>query len=287
MVRRFTVGLRPALSGVVLAVGLPMLVGLGARWSARSEIEFLRSSNASLELENASYRDATAALTGQIQSLQTAVTELGTRSSIDPVAARAIEKLPSLLKARAVGGTTEARAPQTLFPGVHSLEDTFGVLRSLLEGLESRLQIVRRDVERRQALASATPSIWPVYGWLSGGYGQRNDPFTGEVGFHRGLDISADRGQPVFATADGTVEVASYSGDYGNLIVIDHGFGLRTKYGHLLKSRVKGGDVVKRGDVVGYVGSTGRATGAHLHYEVLANGRLLNPLRLLTSRASR
>ncbi len=284
VVRRFTIRLNTALITVGTVVTLPVLIGLGARWSATSEIEFLRTSQASLEMENASYREATAALTGQIQSLQTAVTELGARAAIDPAAARAIEKLPSLLKGRAVGGTTESLPRQQLFSGVNSLEDTFGVLRGLLEGLESRLRVVRRDVERRQALAAATPSIWPVYGWLSGGYGQRADPFTGEVGFHRGLDISADKGQPVFATADGDVETASYSGDYGNLVVIDHGFGLRSKYGHLSRFRVKAGDTVKRGDIVGYVGSTGRATGSHLHYEVLANGQILNPLRLLTAR---
>jgi murein DD-endopeptidase MepM/ murein hydrolase activator NlpD len=284
VVRRFTIRLNTGLITLAAVVTLPILIGMGARWSATSEIEFLRSNAASLELENASYREATAALTGQIQSLQTTVSELGARAAIDPAAARAIEKLPSLLKARAVGGTTESLPRQQLFSGVNSLEDTFGVLRGLLEGLESRLRVVRRDVERRQALAAATPSIWPVYGWLSGGYGQRTDPFTGEVGFHRGLDISADKGQPVFATADGTVETASYSGDYGNLVVIDHGFGLRSKYGHLSRFRVKAGDTVRRGSVVGYVGATGRATGSHLHYEVLANGRILNPLRLLTAR---
>jgi murein DD-endopeptidase MepM/ murein hydrolase activator NlpD len=168
-----------------------------------------------------------------------------------------------------------------------SPEDTFGVLRDLLQGLESRLRYVRRDVERREALAASTPSIWPAHGWLTGTFGGRSDPFTGEPGYHQGLDISTDKGQPVFATADGTVESASYTGDYGNLLVLKHGFDLVTRYGHLSAFNVKPGQTVKRGAVIGYVGSTGRATGAHLHYEILANGKLINPLQLLTQPAIR
>lgn len=284
VVRRFTISLRTSATVLGTVLALPILMGLGARWSAITEVDGLRAGNTSLEIENASYRAGTEALTTQIQSLQSAVVELGTRSAIDPATAKAIAKLPGISRSRAVGGATEAMPPQA-FPRMNSLEDTFGVLRDLLEGLESRLSLVRQDVERRQALAAAAPSVWPVYGWLSGGYGQRSDPFTGDVGFHRGLDISADRGQPVFATGAGRVETAGYSGDYGNLVTVNHGFGLTTKYGHLSRFGVKVGDRVQRGDILGYVGATGRATGPHLHYEVLANGRLLNPLRLLTSRS--
>ncbi|MGQ0732993.1 MAG: M23 family metallopeptidase, partial [Acidobacteriota bacterium] len=150
-----------------------------------------------------------------------------------------------------------------------------------LEGIESRLTSVRSDVERRNALAAATPSIWPAHGWLSSRVGNRQDPIDGGKDFHQGLDISADRGSPVYATADGTVKQAAREGGYGNLVIVDHGYGLETRYGHLAKYLVKAGDVVARGDVIGQVGSTGRSTGAHLHYEVRVNGRLLNPLLLL------
>jgi len=159
------------------------------------------------------------------------------------------------------------------------------VLRDLLNGLDSRLRFVRRDVERRQALASATPSLWPTQGWLTGSFGGRSDPFSGEPAFHQGIDISTDKGQPILATADGSVESASYSGDYGNLVVLRHGFGLATRYGHLSAFAVRPGQPVKRGDIIGYVGSTGRATGSHLHYEILVNGKLINPLQLLAQPA--
>jgi murein DD-endopeptidase MepM/ murein hydrolase activator NlpD len=170
---------------------------------------------------------------------------------------------------------------------ISSPEDTFGVLRDLLQGLENRLRSVRHDVEKRVELAAATPSIWPAHGWLTGMFGGRSDPFTGEPGFHQGIDISTDRGQPVYATADGVVDSAAFTGDYGNLVVLHHEFGLSTRYGHLSRFAVGAGQRVKRGDILGYVGATGRATGTHLHYEILANGQLINPLQLLTQPSNR
>ena len=102
----------------------------------------------------------------------------------------------------------------------------FGVLRDILGVIESRLDSVRTGVEQRQALASATPSIWPVTGWLTSAFGNRRDPFTGGNDFHPGLDISAPYGQPVLAPADGTISSAGATGSYGNLVAIDHGFGI-------------------------------------------------------------
>jgi murein DD-endopeptidase MepM/ murein hydrolase activator NlpD len=290
VVRRVTISLRPTLAIVSGTLILPILIGLGAKWSARAEIDNVRGSNTLLQEENGSYRAATGALTTQIQSLEGIIDELGARATLDPAQARAMKKLPALVKARAAGGSqTNAPAFANVLPtALTSPEDTFGVLRELLGGLESRLRNVRTEVERNEKLAAAVPSIWPTRGfWLTGYYGGRKDPFSGEPGFHSGLDLSADKGQPVYATADGKVESASYSGDYGNLIVIQHGFGLTTRYGHLSAFGVKPGQSIRRGQVIGYVGSTGRSTGAHLHYEILANGQMLDPLKLLTEPAAR
>ncbi len=282
VVRRFTVGLRPALLTAALLLTLPMLIGMGAAWKAQADVANLRANATALELENASYRDATASLAGQIQGLQAAVGDLGARSALDPSLASAMDKLPAIVKARAMGGTdTTSGASKVLSLGLTSPEDTFGVLRDLLAGLENRLRNVRNGVERREALARATPSIWPAQGWITSTMGRRKDPFTGQSATHEGLDISADKGRSVYATAQGRVKTAAYQGDYGNLVVIDHGFGLETRYGHLSGFKVKVGQTVARGDLIGLVGSTGRSTGSHLHYEVRANGRLLNPLQLL------
>jgi len=283
--RHVTVSLRRTILGIAAVLALPILMGLGAKWSARVELEQIRVANSLLQVENGSYRAATGELTGQIQSLENVINDLGSRASLDPAQARAMQRLPAVVKTRAAGGTTtpaNSAIAEIAAAAFSSPEDTFGVLRDLLHGLENRLRYVRRDVERREALANATPSIWPAHGWLTGTFGGRSDPFTGEPGYHQGIDIATEKGQPIYATADGTVESASYTGDYGNLVVIAHGFGLTTRYGHLSAFAQKVGHEVKRGDIIGYVGSTGRSTGAHLHYEILANGKLINPLQLLT-----
>lgn len=286
---RLNVSLRPTLVLGLLVVAVPIMIGLGAKWSARAEIDQLRSANSQLQVENGSYRAATGELTSQIQSLENVINDLGVRAAVGPEQARAMQKLPAIVRSRAAGGISLPNTALSVLAGapISSPEDTFGVLRDLLHGLENRLRYVRHDVERRGELAAATPSIWPAHGWLTGTYGGRSDPFTGEPGYHQGIDISTEKGQPVFATADGVIESASYSGDYGNLIVLRHAFGLTTRYGHLSKFATTAGTQVQRGDVIGYVGATGRATGAHLHYEILANGRLMNPLQLLTQPANR
>ena len=293
VVRRVTVSARPAVVFACAVVTLPVLVGIGASWKAKSDVVDLYASQRALELENASYRTATTELTGQIQSLQTAITDLGARAALDPGLARAMETLPAFVKSRAMGGSVGTSSKQEATSYTNALtalanpEDTFGLLRTLLEGLESRLSVVQRNVERRNALANATPSIWPAHGWLTSTMGRRTDPMTGGADYHPGLDIAGDKGQAVYATADGVVTHAGRQGAYGNLITIDHGFGLETRYGHLSGFQVRQGDRVQRGDLIGRLGATGRATGTHLHYEVLANGRLLNPLRLLTRQKPR
>jgi murein DD-endopeptidase MepM/ murein hydrolase activator NlpD len=286
--RRITCSTGSLLAALGAVMTVPVLIGLGAAWKAKSDVQDLYASHRALEAENTNYRAATEMLSGQIEALQSTLTDLGARAELDPSLARAMDKLPALLRSQAMGGSPLVpKSPATAASGLAALmspEDTFGLLRSLLEGLESRLSLVRLSVDRRNALAAATPSMWPAHGWLSSGMGPRTDPLTGEPDFHAGLDIAGQRGQPVYATASGVVKQAEVSGSYGNLIVLDHGFGLETRYGHLQAFTVTRGSHVTRGDVIGHVGATGRATGAHLHYEVLANGRLLNPLRLLTQK---
>ena len=292
--RKVRVSLGPVLVALGAVVTLPVLIGLGAAWKAKADVSSLYENQRALELENANFRQATAALSGQIESLQSAITDLGSTAALEPGLAKAMANLPAFVKAKAMGSGAPARGPKSnpsyaaTLAALTSPDDTFGLVRTLLEGLESRLSLVKQSVERRDALATATPSIWPTHGWLTSPMGYRTDPVNGESGdFHPGLDIAGERGQPVYATAAGKVTFAERHGTYGNLIVIDHGYGLETRYGHLESFTVGKGEQVKRGDVIGRVGSTGRATGNHLHYEVLANGTLLNPLRLLTNQKPR
>jgi murein DD-endopeptidase MepM/ murein hydrolase activator NlpD len=125
------------------------------------------------------------------------------------------------------------------------------------------------------------PSLWPVRGRVMEGFGQRMDPFSGEGVFHSGVDISAPSGTRVECSSDGIILEAGVQSGYGNTIVVDHGFGMTTKYGHLSKIFVVVGQEVKRGQVIGAVGMTGRATGPHLHYEVIVNDTPVNPMKYL------
>jgi murein DD-endopeptidase MepM/ murein hydrolase activator NlpD len=126
-----------------------------------------------------------------------------------------------------------------------------------------------------------SPSLWPVEGPITGPFGARIDPFKGEGAFHRGVDISAAYGRSIVAPADGTVTYADFYSGYGRMVIIEHGHGILTRYGHMSGFTVVEGEEVKRGDVIGYVGMSGRSTGPHLHYEVWVHGVPVNPYKYL------
>lgn len=145
------------------------------------------------------------------------------------------------------------------------------------------LDEILKLAKEKEKLLVAIPAIQPVKNeqlkQMASGFGYRSDPFTKIRKFHAGMDFSAKTGTPIFATGDGVVERADNTASgYGNHIVIRHGFGYETLYGHLSKYKVRSGQRVKRGDVIGYVGSTGRSEAPHLHYEVHKNGEVVNPL---------
>ena len=129
--------------------------------------------------------------------------------------------------------------------------------------------------------AAFTPSLWPVMGHITGSFGERMDPFSGEGAFHAGVDISSQYGDAVRASANGVVTEVDTRAGYGRLVVVDHGFGISTWYGHLSGFRAQPGERVKRGEVIGYVGVSGRVTGPHVHYEVRIYGAPVNPWRYL------
>jgi murein DD-endopeptidase MepM/ murein hydrolase activator NlpD len=126
-----------------------------------------------------------------------------------------------------------------------------------------------------------TPSIWPVAGWVTSEFGRRTNPFGGRGEFHTALDIATKLGAPIQAPADGIVANVEKRPDMGLMIQIEHGRGIMTLYAHLFRAAVSKGQVVKRGDVIGYVGNSGRSTGAHLHYAVSLNGVYVNPRKYL------
>jgi murein DD-endopeptidase MepM/ murein hydrolase activator NlpD len=131
------------------------------------------------------------------------------------------------------------------------------------------------------ANSSYTPSTWPVLGHITDSFGERLDPFSGEGAFHTGVDVASDYGAPVHATADGIITIAENHAGYGRLVVIDHGFGITTWYAHLSSFSAVPGARVKRGEVVGHTGISGRSTGPHVHYEVRMNNAPINPWRYM------
>ncbi len=142
-------------------------------------------------------------------------------------------------------------------------------------------------IETGSAITDGTisiPSILPIASYtFTSSFGVRSDPFRGSAAMHAGVDLSASYGSPIYATADGVVDRAEWFGGYGNMVEIDHGKGIATRYGHMSRIAARSGEQVKRGDLIGYVGSTGRSTGNHLHYEVRIDGYAVNPMPFLQS----
>jgi murein DD-endopeptidase MepM/ murein hydrolase activator NlpD len=144
--------------------------------------------------------------------------------------------------------------------------------------VQKQLDLVEGQLNEQGRLLASTPTIAPVLGLITDGYGRRKDPFTGRLAFHRGLDVSARRGTPIKAPADGIVVFAGRNGGLGKTLRLSHDFGFTTVYGHLDKILVDPGDVVTRGQEIGTLGNSGRSTGPHLHYEVHEDGVAKNPL---------
>ena len=168
----------------------------------------------------------------------------------------------------------EAPAADSLVPTMRETLAEYSYLRTTNLARRPGNIFSRGDV-------NVLPNLWPVNGRLMGGYGVRSDPFSGEGAMHTGVDISAPQGAPVHATADGIVLHAGWNGGYGRCVIIDHGNNYQTWYAHLSRMDVIEGQEIRQGEVLGAVGTTGRSTGSHLHYEVRIGSTPVNPYRFL------
>lgn len=177
----------------------------------------------------------------------------------------------------AIGGLPEDGSIEA----VDEIQRQINKLQVEIELRRQSQEDVRNLLNDQVSLSRATPKGWPTKGWLTSYFGMRKSPFTGRRVMHEGLDIAANVGTPVIATADGIVARVGYSPSYGKEVVIDHGYGYRTIFGHSSKILVKPGQRVRRGDKVALVGNTGRSTGPHLHYELRMNGVPIDPRKTL------
>ncbi len=176
----------------------------------------------------------------------------------------------------AAGGELESRAAGGRFP----FEGELRYLEARTASLDRSFDVMQERVD----VLRATPSGMPVQGWFSHGYGWRKDPWSGQREFHRGIDLVADSGTAIVAPADGVVSRVGRYTDYGISLDLDHGAGYVTRYGHMSEVLVQPGERIERGRVIGKVGSSGRSTGPHLHYEVLRDGRQINPWNYLDTK---
>jgi len=164
---------------------------------------------------------------------------------------------------------------------VSEIRQSIGRLNDDANEQERSFGELLKFLQEQKSLLAATPSIWPVRGWVTSEFGPRDNPFGSGTEFHKGIDIATRMGREIQVPADGLVIEVAYRSDDGNIVKIDHGHGVVTSYAHLSRSAVKQGVRVKRGDVLGFVGDTGRSTGAHVHYAVYVNDVPVNPRKYL------
>jgi len=231
-----------------------------------------------LTKENAELKKASEKFDESLADLRTRLAEFETKATKFAMLA-GVEDAPS--QQMAAGGSSfdlkglSPKASQAVIEAeINTLRERSGVLQDTFRVLDSAFQ-------KQSLLLSSTPSIYPVHGLLGNGFGWRRDPFTGMRDFHQGLDLVAPIGTKVVAPADGIVTKAGPAGGFGNSVFISHGYGIITRYGHLASYNVKVGQRVKRGDVVATVGTTGRSTGPHLHYELLVHQRNVDPIKYI------
>ena len=230
-----------------------------------------------LRVENEKLREVNSTFESSIGQLQDQLVEYEERTR-DLAIVAGIEALGD----SGEGGESGIGGPTTLDGELYDLD----TLSTRAGRLDDHLDAVEVKLNERLRWISSTPAITPVKGILTSGFGRRVDPLTHGRGHHQGIDISAPAGQPVRATADGIVLRAEDIGGLGKAVHLAHGFGLATRYGHLSRIDVEAGQQVKRGDVIGLVGNTGRSTGYHLHYEVHIDGEPVNPVAYILDNGS-
>ncbi len=232
------------------------------------ELRRLRTENGVLLQKTKDYEENAGRLQAKVQALQNTVMKLGVMAGLE-------QSLPD----SAVGGVGGVPSTESVAPALE--QRTLEIMDQRLTSLTDKSTKLEAFFRDQRVLLQSTPSIWPVRGYLSATFGNRMDPFTGQRDFHPGLDVSTPIGTPVHAPAEGVVVACGEKGGYGNSIVIDHGNGIVTRYGHLSSYAVRAGQRVRRGDLIGAVGSTGRSTGPHLHYEVWVRDQAQNPIHYI------
>jgi len=193
-----------------------------------------------------------------------------------------LDKIPDSDFMLGIGGPGEISLPPEYQTGLSAqISEDLNDLRMNSARQEISFQELTDFFSDQKSILACTPSIWPVRGWITSSFGRRVDPFTGYRKMHEGLDVATRTGTPVIAPCNGIVTKIKRDYGYGKMLEVNSGNGIVTRYGHNSKIVVRVGTRVKRGDLIAYVGNTGRSTGPHLHYEVIVNGVHVNPMKYI------
>jgi len=267
-----------ALAGIFV-LGLGLIAFFGSRYlSAAAEgkhLLALRDENLQLKDQLLETRQQVASLTGDMQTLAGSYEQLRNFAGLD---AESIDLNLSGIGGPAPSGAALAGVSSEVRTDLEAVDREVGQLMAQARAQRESYDEIYAALQGQRQVWDHTPSVRPVqFSSITSHYGRRTDPFTGQLAQHRGLDFAARPGTPIRATAAGTVTDCSRAGGYGLMVEIEHGFGLVTRYGHCSTITVRPGDKVRRGDMIGRVGTTGRATGSHVHYEILKSGLHMDP----------
>ena len=238
-----------------------------------------------LNLENERLQDKYHQLNDQVKAAQEQMSELVKRDNEVYRAIFEANPIPDSARAKALAQEQEIARVENMRSSdlVNSIVNSLNSLGHYINAQKKSYNEIADLLKNKEKLLVSTPAIQPVSNKdltrVASGFGYRIDPIYKTVKLHAGLDFAAPQGTPIYATANGTVTVAGNTGNgYGNHVVINHGYGYETLYGHMVKVKARVGQQIKRGEVIGYVGSTGKSTGPHCHYEVHKNGQKIDPV---------
>ncbi|MEO0285294.1 MAG: M23 family metallopeptidase [candidate division WOR-3 bacterium] len=277
--KEIEITVRPWMLKVFLSLLCIISIGIGYTIFRYTQFEVDAATLSHLKSENARLKEEVSRLKSEAKKVNNLLNQIIESTNKLRLAA-GLDPVPKEFALMGMGGNIEE------FPAENKneLEYTKSEINRLLNLAQFQIEVlseVSRKLEEDSKVREHTPSIVPTAGYFTSGFGLRRDPFTGQISFHEAIDIAAPVGTPIVAPAAGIVKTVRWEQGFGLMLEIDHGYGITTRYAHLLRAKVSPGQYVKRGELIAYVGNSGRSTAPHLHYEVRINDKPVNPVNYI------